>query len=399
LDILLIEDNKVYAKAVTQVLQKHLLFADIKSISSFKELLDKNLDKFSLFIVDYNLPDTKADEHIKYLLDKDKKIIILTANFNDEVRKKYIEKVIDYVYKEDNSTIYYLLNLIKRYQKNEGKSVLLVDDSSFERKRIAKYLELLNLNVYEAENGKDALKIIENKEIFMLLTDLSMAVMDGSELIKKVRIKKSLGELPIIAFSGVEGKYETIKVIKRGANDFIRKPFEKEELIARVNNLLTMYDYLHKYKESSIIDSLTKMYNREFLQTKVEGLFNIYEKKCIAMLDIDFFKKINDTKGHLFGDKVLRCFAKIIKAEIRKSDIIVRYGGEEFLIFMPNTSKEEALIIILKIKKALKLVDGYKFTFSAGIADEGDTLVEMIKIADNRLYKAKKAGRDHIIFK
>ncbi|WP_457560715.1 GGDEF domain-containing protein [Caminibacter sp.] len=115
------------------------------------------------------------------------------------------------------------------------------------------------------------------------------------------------------------------------------------------------------------------------------------------MLEIDFFKKLNDTYGHKFGDEILKYFASVIKENVRKSDIVVRYGGEEFLIFMPNTSKKEAFIALLKIVKAIEPYKNVKITFSAGVADECETLAEMIKIADNRLYKAKEEGRHRIV--
>jgi len=115
------------------------------------------------------------------------------------------------------------------------------------------------------------------------------------------------------------------------------------------------------------------------------------------MLDIDFFKKINDTYGHQVGDEILKYFANTIKNSIRKSDYLVRYGGEEFLLFLPNIVKEEAKLILYKIKKNLKPYKGINFTFSAGIASEGDKLAEMIKIADEKLYQAKRDGRNKIV--
>ena len=119
----------------------------------------------------------------------------------------------------------------------------------------------------------------------------------------------------------------------------------------------------------------------------------------LIMIDLDHFKKINDTYGHQIGDEILRHFASTIKDNIRKSDLAIRYGGEEFIIFLPESYKKEALIVLHKIKKALRPYKDINFTFSAGIADEGKTLAEMIKLADERLYKAKKEGRNRIISK
>jgi len=398
LKILLIEDNKTYQKAIIKFIEKELLFVKFKSIETYQGLQKIDLSEYDLALCDYVLPDTKGDEHIQYLINKIN-IIILTKYNDDSLRKKYIDKVLDYIYKEDVNTLRYLTQLVKRYNKNKDLKVLVVDDSKVIRNKTAKYLKLFNLNVLEAENGKEAKYFLEKNNIALVITDIHMPVMDGFDLVKNIRKEKLFEELPVLGISGLNDKDEVVKLLKLGANDFIKKPFMKEELLIRVGNLLNLYDYISQYKRKIEIDPLTKVYNRNILESKIESLFHIYNKKSIIMLDIDFFKKINDTYGHQTGDEVLKYFANHIKNTVRKNDFVVRYGGEEFLIFMPNTTKEEAYIAIYKIKNSLKDVNGLHFTFSAGIADEGDTLAEMIKIADERLYKAKKEGRNKIVFK
>ena len=277
-------------------------------------------------------------------------------------------------------------------------NVLIVEDSKLVRNFEKRLLKRLKLNVFEASNGEEALEVVKNKDIDLIITDLSMPKLDGNGLIKEVRKNYKMNELPIIVISSNEESDVFLKSLKLGANDYLKKPFLKEELMIRVNNLLDLYDSFKKISYQLQKDPLTDVYNRFFLEHTLENMFNMYEKKSIAMLDIDFFKKINDTFGHQYGDEVLKDFATKIKNVVRKSDIVVRYGGEEFLIFMPNTSKEEGFIVLLKIKEAIKK-SKFNYTFSGGIADEGETLAEMIKIADNRLYEAKNKGRNKIIFK
>ncbi|WP_457563525.1 diguanylate cyclase, partial [Caminibacter pacificus] len=251
----------------------------------------------------------------------------------------------------------------------------------------------ININVITASDGEEGLEKLKQNDIDLLITDINLPKTDGIEVIKRVRKEKSIEEFPILAVSSNHDNTSS-RALKKGANDFITKPFEKEEFIVRVNNLLEMFESIKKYKKEVMTDPLTGAYNRLYLQTKLDSLFKIYETKSIAMLDIDFFKQINDTYGHQCGDEVLQTFVKVIKNTIRRGDITIRYGGEEFLIFMPNVNKKEALIVVTKIRIALK---DYDFTFSAGIADEGETLAEMIKIADERLYKAKESGRNRVI--
>ena len=400
LKILLIEDNKTYQKAIEKFISKEILFVEFKIVDTFEDLKNVKIERYDIAICDYILPDTKKDEHIEYLLDRNINTIVLTKYHDEIIREKYIDLVLDYIYKDDVNTFKYLTQLVKRYNKNKNKSVLVVDDSKVIRTKISDYLRLFNLDVLEAENGKEAKAILElSDDVSLIITDIIMPVMDGFDLIKSIRKEKSFEELPILGISGLNDNSETIKILKYGANDLIRKPVLKEELLIRVGNLLNLYDFINQYKQKSEIDPLTKAYNRSILESKIDSLFHIYDKKTIAMVDIDYFKKINDTYGHQRGDEVLKYFAGHIKNNIRKNDFLIRYGGEEFLVFMPNTSKEEVYVVLHKIKNTLKSVNDIKFTFSAGIADEGDTLAEMIKTADERLYKAKKEGRNKIIFK
>ena len=398
MDILIVEDNPTYAKLINTYLKKTLLFSSCDIISSFEELKKIKKD-YDLYIVDYILEDTKKDEHITYLIENNKKVIVITAFEEKLLSSKIKEKVIDYIIKEDISVVYYLMKLIKRLYRNRNINVLLVEDSAMIRKYEKNILKILNLNVFEAANGKEALKILEEEEINLVITDIEMPEKNGIELVKDIRKNYQMDVLPILVVSGEKDIYNAIKILKLGANDFIKKPFEKEEFIIRVNNLLDLYDYLFEYKHLSIIDSLTGVYNRTYLEYNFEKIYNAFSKKSIAMLDIDFFKKVNDRYGHQTGDEVLKYFADLVKNTLRKEDIVIRYGGEEFLIFLPNTSKEEAMVILTKIKILLKKAKDkpVDFTFSAGIADDAETLVNMIKKADERLYKAKESGRDKII--
>ena len=400
MNILILEDDKIYASLIQFNLKKKIFAAKCDIVSSFKEL--KEIDKdYDLYIVDYILPDTKEDEHIEYLINQDKKVILMTQFEYKFPKKKWNDKIVDLILKDDISVINYLVNLVNRIYKNQFLKVLIIDDSSMVLRHQERILNLLNISVYKASNGVEALKVLKENEIDFVITDIEMPLMDGIELVKEIRKEKNVDELPILVLSSSNNLDKTFKILKLGANDFIKKPFEKEEFIIRVNNLLEIYDYLFEYKTSTFVDALTKTFNRRYLERNLDKLFKSYAKKSIAMVDIDFFKKINDTYGHQKGDEVLKYFSNLIKRNIRKNDILIRYGGEEFLIFMSNTSKAEGYIVLTKLKNILRDDKNkpLEFTFSAGVADEGDTLVEMIKLADERLYKAKKEGRNKIIFK
>ena len=396
--ILILEDSKIYRTLIEKYIQKYLLFAKTKSISTFNEL--KNLkEDFDLYLVDFVLSDANG-EQVDYLLKQDKKVIVLTQYEKDFLKSRYKDNVVDYIIKDDIYTLEYLVKFLERFYKNKHINVLVVEDSTSIRKREVFILKQINLNIYEATNGKEALDIIKNIKLDLIISDINMPYMDGEKLLTNIREKYSSSSLPFIVISSNEDNDKFIKLLKLGANDYLKKPFLKDELVVRVNNILNIYDNMKKIELKAKIDSLTQVFNRFYLENEFEKVFYFYSQKSIAMLDIDYFKKINDTYGHQTGDKVLKHFASLIKNNIRKTDIVIRYGGEEFLVFFPNTKKEEAYIVLHKIKNILAKedVDGIKYTFSAGIADEGETLAEMIQIADERLYKAKKE-RNKIVFK
>ncbi|MEO1923027.1 MAG: diguanylate cyclase [Nautiliaceae bacterium] len=396
--ILIADSDYIYLKLLKNYLEKYLVNVKCELVSSFKELKEKKLSDYELFITNISLPDVEESEHLEYILKHSDNVIVITKFEDSFLKSSLREQVIDYIMKEDIHSIEYLVKLIKRLGKNKDLNVLVVEDSYVIREHEKKILKKIRLNVFEAANGKEALDVLEKENINLLITDLVMPGMDGEQLIVRVREDYSMNSLPIIVISGNEDTNKFLKTLKLGANDYLKKPFLKEELMIRVNNLLDVYDNMRKIENQLKKDPLTEAYNRFYLEHILENAFNVYETKSIAMLDIDFFKKINDTYGHQIGDEILKHFVNTIKNSIRKSDVLVRYGGEEFLIFMPNTSKKEAAIVLYKIKKALEPYKDIRYTFSAGIADEGESLAEMIKIADERLYQSKEEGRDKITF-
>jgi len=397
LEILIIEDSFSFANLLKSTIEKNIIGANCKIILLVKELQNIDLKKYDLILCDFILPDSLDGSYIKEVLKQNDKVIVITQFEKKLINSSIKNKVIDFVIKEEFLISNYLINLIKSIQRNKNINVLIVDDDKFILKIEENILKKVNLNVLKAKDGKEALRLIYENNIDLILTDLNMPQIDGEELLINIRKSKTMDELPIIVISSNEDHSKISRLLKLGANDYLTKPFFKEELLLRVNNLLNITNNIKNIKNQIFIDPLTKIYNRLFLEKKLENIFHIYETKAIAMLDIDFFKKINDTYGHQIGDEILRHFANIIKSSIRKSDYIIRYGGEEFLLFLPDVIKEEAKLVLYKIKKNLKPYKNINFTFSAGIASEGDELAEMIKIADEKLYQAKREGRNKIV--
>ena len=395
LEILIAGDNASFTNLLKSIIEKDIIDANCKVVSSIKELESIDLKKYDLILCDSALSD---GSYIEEVLKQNEKVIVITQSENEFVNSNIKNKVIDFVLKQESLIFNYLINFIKNLQRNKNISVLIVDDDKIVLKIEENILKKINLNVFKAYNGEEALKCIHNNDnIDLVLTDLNMPKLDGEELLIRIRKLKTMDELPVVIISSNKEHFQISKLLKLGANDYLTKPFFKEELILRVNNLLSVTNNIKDIKKQMFIDSLTKVYNRLFLEKRLENIFNLYDQKAVAMLDIDFFKKINDTYGHQVGDEILKHFAKTIENSIRKSDYVIRYGGEEFLLFLPNAIKAEAKLVLYKIKKSLKPYKDINFTFSAGISSEGDKLAEMIKKADKKLYQAKREGRNRIV--
>jgi diguanylate cyclase (GGDEF)-like protein len=214
--------------------------------------------------------------------------------------------------------------------------------------------------------------------------------------------------IPMIMISVDHAKETRIKSYQLGADDYIQKPLEMDEFIVRINRQLERKQAID---ELILLDDLTRVYNRKYLQRTydrfVSNMKRNYHEFSIAIVDLDHFKHVNDTYGHVVGDKVLQTFANIIKNSLRLNDIIIRYGGEEFIILFPETKAKEAKAVLDRILTEFaktpfeSMDDNSRFycTFSAGVLeihlDELD-LKKNIELADGALYEAKSKGRNQV---
>jgi diguanylate cyclase (GGDEF)-like protein len=311
--------------------------------------------------------------------------------------------------------------------------------------------------VVTCDNAEKALELID--ETFdAIILDIMMPVMDGLQFLETIRGNETFAHTPVIILTAKNDTEEEIaRIFSLGANDYINKPFLRAELIARVkvhiklknltrdllvaNEKLTeQYEELQSYlKREELLneknlektvalkeanrkikslnrrlkylathDKLTKIHNRRsflsYLEKDMQRAKRTGNHLSMLMFDIDYFKKVNDTYGHLAGDAVLHELAELIKNSIREVDILGRYGGEEFLIILPDTDKEEAVVLgerILDLVREMKVETEKKtisITISIGITcfKKGDTIETFIERVDKALYKAKNDGRDNL---
>jgi diguanylate cyclase (GGDEF)-like protein len=404
-NILILEDDVFYCKNLKKELEREFQFK-VNMIHSSKDLNKIDLNSYDLIISDIFL-DEHNGHHIEKLSTYNIPIILITA-FPDLIVKEEnirFKNVIDFILKTDSNKFTQIVDKIKILNYLKTMKILIVDDS-----KTSQFITLRTIrNLYPmseqilASNGEEALEIIEkNEKIKLILTDYEMPKMDGITFTKKVRSKYSFDEKIVIAISGKSQEDISARFLKVGANDFLNKHFNQEELKCRIDNSIKILMLLDNIKDMAYKDKLTNLYNRRYFYDVAKKTFDSKLKEhfevSIIMLDIDHFKKLNDAYGHQIGDLALQTFATLVKNNLRENNIIARYGGEEFIILLVGCDEKKAFMIaeekIRKEVEKLYFKDNHgneiHFTVSAGVSSKGDTLEEMIKNADAMLYKAKE---------
>jgi diguanylate cyclase (GGDEF)-like protein len=299
-------------------------------------------------------------------------------------------------------------------------SILVIDDSKTVRQEIVTLLRDMALSDEhrEAADGIDGFKALLERKVDLVICDLEMPRMDGLKFLGMMQTREELQDIPVIMLTGRGDREMKIKGLEQGACDYVTKPFDPGELVARVKvqlKIKALQDALRRSNELllelSNTDPLTGIFNRRYFMDALEKEFLRAQRKhdplCLVLLDIDHFKRINDTFGHPQGDQVLMSLAAVIQGELRRYDIVARYGGEEFIAFLPETPAGEGMVVAERLRVAVGKMhfpapmDEVKVTISLGVSfcpAEGITSVyDLIREADDALYLAKGGGRNRVV--
>ena len=306
--------------------------------------------------------------------------------------------------------------------KNDNFPILIAEDDAVTRMLLEKTLIKEGHEVVSVESGQKAFDLFKESFFPIVMTDWMMPEMDGLELCRAIRQKENPGYVFIVLLTAKDSQDDIISGLEAGADEYLTKPFNRAELIARLNTGRRFLEQEKALKQAneeirilSITDPLTGCSNRGFLNTRlpqeIQRAVRYNRPLSIFMCDIDHFKKVNDTYGHQAGDLVLKEFSKRINDSIRdKVDMLARYGGEEFLVTLPETDLDGALHLSERLRRVIseKKFDigtkKIKITASFGVAgfDSGNTGDEisfdtLINHADKYLYKAKNEGRNRVV--
>jgi len=299
-----------------------------------------------------------------------------------------------------------------------GGRILMVDDRRSSYERIATVLSGEH-SVDVEPDLQEALFHAADGDYDLLMVSLGLEDFDGLRLCSQVRSLDRTRNVPILVIAEAEDNARLLRGLEIGINDYLVRPIDKNEMLARVRTQIRKKRYSTRLRdnvqmsiEMAITDALTGLHNRRYMETHLHMLVDQATARgkpmTLLLVDIDYFKSINDTFGHDAGDDVLREFAVRMRKSTRGIDLTCRYGGEEFVIVMPETDKAVATVVAERIRRRIASEpfairggeEAVDVTISIGLATlagETDSVAAILKRADQALYRAKRDGRNRVV--
>lgn len=284
------------------------------------------------------------------------------------------------------------------------KHILIVDNAVTNLKYAAEVLK----DIYEittVRSGEQALQLSKEKIPDLILLNIEMPDMDGYEIMERLKMDEELKDIPVVLLIAGADIESEIKGLKMGAIDFIRIPFEPENMLGRVNKILQMTETKSVFEDISHKDDLTDLFSRKYMENLLNETDNRDEKGTFLLLDIDNFKMVNDTFGYAVGDEVLVNFVRVLNEEVGREGTICRLGGDEFGVYIPREYEKEKLkkiirhliaVIEYEINELLSKSCNFNISVSVGIAqkpEDGIDFIELYVAAGKALYYVKQNGK------
>ena len=293
--------------------------------------------------------------------------------------------------------------------------ILVAEDSLVVRTVLSDQLEEEGYEVIQAVDGESALMQCGGAKPDAILLDIEMPGLDGHQVLARLKADPELSDIPVVFLTGRTGTDDMVAGLRAGAHDYLKKPFETAELLARIGGAVRikrLQDELRLRNEElnrlSRVDGLTGVYNRRHIDEQMEKEVNTARRHeqdlAFLILDIDHFKNVNDVEGHPAGDRVLQEFAERLRNVVRLGDVVGRWGGEEFVIIAPQTDQEGAMTLGERVRKVIadepiNLGDhAISITVSIGCTVGVESPGEIVERADTALYRSKSEGRNRVTF-
>ena len=449
--ILVVDDDPVNTKLLTSMLQteKYHVITAYNGKGGLEKTYQEHPD---LILLDIMMPDIDGYEVTRRLKNDPKTghipIMLVTALDGKEDKKRGLESGADeFLNKPINlselrARVQSLLRL-KVYQEQLNTrtqsqefmlkpvgsdapaeetilspSILLVENDANEAQLFEQYLAQGTVRLKVVGDGEEALAFAESEPVDLILMDVLLPGIDGFQVIERLKKTSEHKNVQVVVVTSLDGRDDKIRGIDLGVDDYLIKPVNREELTARVKALLKKKAYMDRLSnqyesalQAAISDKMTGIYNhayfKHFLNLEIKRSMRQKHPLALIMIDIDDFKKYNDTHGHVAGDKLLQWLAQILKKCVREVDLSARYGGEEFAVVLPYADRKGAPIVAERIQEAIRTepfepakaaITG-KTTVSMGVAyypEDASSAEELVKMADSALYRAKKEGKNRI---
>ena len=420
LSVLHVDHNFFYKEIIKDMVKKrNIQYLSVPTPKEAFKVLKNN--KVDIIMTALEFKDENGEDFIKELhesLYENIPIIVLSARDDMETKKKVFDLgAIDFIHKSRfldgfKNYMYRFESIDFVYEQLKERKIAVLDDSKLEIKIIQNIFELNNMrNVDCYTNANELLN--QEEEYALYLIDFVLPNMSGEQVILELR--KRYKYALIIAISAIDNQKIISNILSSGADDYIIKPFNENIFMARLKANIRTFVLLQELKDKNLaleemvkIDGLTNLYNHKYvverLDEEIKRAQRYNKKISIIMLDIDNFKLINDDYGHQFGDTVLKKISEELKCTIRTIDIVGRYGGEEFIVILPETDLQSAVKLAERLRIKISNIKfkekNVRVTISGGVAElEKETVFELIGKSDILLYKAKENGRNRIEYK
>jgi diguanylate cyclase (GGDEF)-like protein len=402
--ILLVEDNRSLAKLIKLKLEKTLpLDVDVAYTMAEAELFSRRYDYF-MAILDLNLPDAPDGEIVDHMLGKKIPSLVITANVDRRFRADILKKpIIDYVVKGGIEDIDYIITTVQRLLANRAHKVMIVDDSMVFRNQMKAMLQNLFFKVFAVAHGEEALNILaENPDIRIVITDYNMPVMNGLELTREIRKTHPKEQLALFVLSSADDPDTSATFLKKGATDFITKPYSKEEFSCRINNAIEALENTEKLTRFAMRDVLTGLYNRRHFTELADAYLSSAaeeEAPCVlALIALHDREAMVSRYGRTAVEAADIYLADLLRSNIRPEDLSARFDDDTCCILFKNTTAENARHTLEHIRRsaeaaALQLEDRTEMPLQIDIGaafELENNLETMLDEADMKLFEGRR---------